>query len=76
VTERSIDESRALDMLHGQLPAELVLSEDPETVLCSCGHPPEHHDARASRYCRATVSNEHRRSCICVAPTAKSAGRR
>jgi hypothetical protein len=76
VTERSIDEGRDVDMLPGPLAAELMLSEDPETVLCTCGHVLEHHDARALRYCRATVSNDHLRRCICVAPTAKSAGRR
>jgi hypothetical protein len=62
VIERTIDETRAV--------------EDPVTDLCTCGHLPKHHDARASRYCQATVSNELLRRCICVEPTAKSAGRR
>jgi len=62
VIERTIDPSRVV--------------EDSETVVCTCGHRPEIHDARASRYCRATVSNELLRRCICVEPTPKSAGRR
>jgi hypothetical protein len=76
VIERTIDDSHAVDILQGPLPGELVMLEDPDNVLCGCGHPPEHHDARALRYCRATVSNEHLRRCICVPPTPKSAGRR
>jgi hypothetical protein len=52
------------------------LPEDPTTDLCTCGHPRERHDAHGLRYCRATVSNDLRRGCICVEPTTESAGRR
>jgi hypothetical protein len=52
------------------------LPEDPTTDLCTCGHPRKRHDAHGLRYCRATVSNELRRGCICVDPTTESAGRR
>jgi hypothetical protein len=76
VIERSIDESHVVDVLQDPAPAALMPSDDLEPVLCACGHLLEHHDARASRYCRATVSNEHLRRCICIDPTAKSAGRR
>ena len=53
-----------------------VLFVEGEADVCACGHAAERHDAHASRYCRATVSNELRRGCICVDPTAESAGRR
>ena len=52
------------------------MPEDPAADFCICGHSPERHDAHGSRYCRATVSNELRRGCICVDPTTESAGRR
>jgi hypothetical protein len=90
--DRSIDkfhESRSSQV--GHLPADQlspvaladrgtslggVLIVDGAADVCACGHPAERHDAHASRYCRATVSNELRRGCICVDPTAESAGRR
>jgi hypothetical protein len=53
-----------------------VLFVEGQTELCACGHAAERHDAHAWRYCQATVSNELRRGCICVDPTAESAGRR
>jgi hypothetical protein len=53
-----------------------VLFVEAAADLCGCGHAAQRHDAHASRYCRATVSNELRRGCICVDPTAESAGRR
>ena len=38
----------------------------PEIPLCQCGHSAGEHDAVAARYCRATVSGELPRGCICV----------
>jgi hypothetical protein len=87
--DRSIDESRGSHVDH--VPADQrspvalanreacpgdVLFVEGETDLCGCGHAAERHDAHALRYCRATVSNELRRGCICVDPTAESVGRR
>jgi len=74
VIEPSIDESLASSVaLAGDSDG---LLEDAQTDLCACGHPPERHDERAARYCRATVSNDLQRRCICVDPAQESAGRR
>jgi hypothetical protein len=87
--DRSIDESRGSHVDHlladqlspvalanREVSPEDALFVEGETDLCGCGHPAERHDAHALRYCRATVSNELRRGCICVDPTAESVGRR
>jgi hypothetical protein len=82
--ERSIDVSRGSQVGHVPLdllsPVALANREaSPVVVLsvpCACGHTAERHDAHASRYCRATVSNELQRRCICVDPTAEPVGRR
>jgi hypothetical protein len=72
VIERSIDEPQRSPVALAYGPDDLP--GDPTTDLCTCGHPPERHDAHALRYCRATVSNQLRRRCICVDPTAEFAG--
>lgn len=82
--DRSIDESRGSQLDH--VPVDLLSpvalanrKASPGDVMsdrCACGHAAERHDAHASRYCRATVSNELQRRCICVDPTAESPGRR
>jgi hypothetical protein len=82
VIERLIDDSIDDSIDGAQLsPVALAdgledMPEDPTTDLCCCGHPLERHDAHGLRYCRATVSNELRRRCICVDPTVEFAGRR
>jgi hypothetical protein len=39
--------------------------EDREVALCACGHPLDHHDAIATRFCDATLAAALPRGCIC-----------
>jgi hypothetical protein len=39
--------------------------DDPQTVLCGCGHPLDDHDAIARRYCNATLAGVLPRGCVC-----------
>jgi hypothetical protein len=42
---------------HGELPTD---------VQCPCGHTADEHDSLAARYCRATVTGDLDRGCMCV----------
>lgn len=76
--DRSVDDSSPSAGLSAVVLARGLddMPKDSRTDLCACGHSPERHDAYGLRYCRATVSNELRRGCICVVPTTESAARR
>jgi hypothetical protein len=52
MTERLVDAPGAF------VPSQPVLA-------CACGHDVARHDPTALRYCRATVSSELQRDCIC-----------
>jgi hypothetical protein len=46
-----------------------------ESPTCVCGHPADHHDRVATRYCAATVSGRLDRGCVCQpAPVLVSPG--
>jgi hypothetical protein len=38
---------------------------DEPAVMCACGHPLDHHDPIAARFCRATIDGVLPRGCIC-----------
>ena len=70
MTERLIDEPSAF------LASQTVALSSPPTTSCDCGHEAVRHDQTASRYCRATASNELRRECICNVAQAQPMSRR
>lgn len=43
-----------------------VTAEATETLQCAvCPHPWESHDRIATRFCTATISENHTRGCVC-----------
>lgn len=59
MTDRLIEEHSAF------LTSQTVASSSAPAASCDCGHEVARHDPTALRYCRATVSSELRRDCIC-----------
>lgn len=53
-----------------------ALLQSQTVTVCACGHEVARHDLTAIRYCRATVSSELRRDCICNVAQAQPMSRR